>query len=288
MYNKISRKAMYKYLVPLVLINSIQAASYDNKLELGVKTTFYNYTERNDQDEILDTEKSSLFDTGGLYASYDHKLKEFDTEDGSIAHYINAYASAVYGDTEYKGSILGSGQGYGSYVSTTANSFYEYQLNIKRVQFYKNSSRYISFGFGYKEWERELSTTQVENYHYDFAQIKVGGDTLIYDDISLGLDLGAQLAFNPEMDADFTSGTGLHETFNLGTTYSYLVSVPLQIPIQDELVFVARAEYEFTSIGKSDAIAVPDFPNQGDNYSFLEPKSQQKNWHFFAGLQLHF
>jgi len=279
---------MYKYIVPLILMNTLQAASYENKLEFGVKTTFYNYTERDDQDQILDTEKSSLFDMGGIYASYNHKLKEFNTESGSIAHYINVYASAEYGETEYKGSLLGSGQGYGSFTSTTANLFYEYQINLKRVQYYKGSSRYISFGLGYKEWERELSTTQVENYHYEFAQIEVGAQKLIYEDISLGLTLGALLAFNPQMDADFSTGTGLHETFNLGTTYSYKIAVPLEIPIQDGLVFVTKAEYEFTSIGKSNKIAVPNFPNPGDNHNFLEPKSQQKNWHFFAGLQLLF
>ena len=67
---------MYKLLVPIALASSLQAASYDDKLEFGVKSSFYNYTERNSQDKILDTEESNLLDVGGIYGSYEHKLTE--------------------------------------------------------------------------------------------------------------------------------------------------------------------------------------------------------------------
>ena len=207
----------------------------------------------------------------------------------ALDYYINIYASVEYGDTDYTGSILGSSQGYGSVTSTTANSFYELQTNLKRVCSYEKSSSYILLGLGYKEWERELSRSQIETYYYFFAQTAVGGDIKIYNAWVLGLDLTAQLAFNPRMDADFSSnGQGLNETFNLGTTYTYKLAVPLTIPINEQLSFVTKAEYEFTSIGRSNTVLVLNFPNPGDTNSFLEPDSQQKNWHLYAGFQLVF
>lgn len=288
---------MYKTLLPIALISSLQAAPYDHKFEFGAKTTIYDYTERDENHNILDTEESKLFGIGGIYASYDYKLKEINKAEGSIAHYLNLYASATAGDTDYTGSLLGSGHGFGSYTSTTTNTFYELQANIKRVQFYDTSSRYIMFGLGYKEWKRELSKSQIETYTYKFAQIAVGGEKIIYDDISIGIDLTAQLAFNPEMQANFSEGSqtnAINETFKLGTSYSYKVAVPLTIPLTKDLALVTKAEYEFTSYGKSDDVTVSNYykpgsiPISGPDQSFYEPASQQKNWHLYAGLQLLF
>jgi len=299
---------MHKILLSIALFSSLQAAPYDHKFDFGAKTSFYNYTERDDNDQILDTEKSNLFDIGGVYGSYDYKLKEIDTEYGSIAHYLNLYASVTAGDTDYTGSLLGSNEGFGSYTSTTANTFYDYQINLKRVQFFDTSSRYILVGFGYKEWERELSTSQVETYKYKFIQLAVGGETRVYKDISLGIDITAQYGFNAEMDASFSGGSyqekgtnktvqsnPLNETFNLGDVYSYKVAAPLVIPIDEGLSFTTKLEYEFTSYGKSEIVTVPNYyqagftpTGQGTSQSFYEPASQQKNWHLYAGLQLLF
>ena len=280
---------MHKILIPLLLAVQIQAASYNNKLEFGLKTTSYDYTERDSEDKVLDTERSDFFEVGGIYGSYDHKIKESRKDEYDIAYYINLYGSIEYGDTDYIGSILGSNQGYGSSRSTTANSFYEFQANLKRVTNYQKSSRYIGLGLGYKEWKRELSVRQIETYYYFFMQAVLGGEISVFKKWYLGLDLTAQLAYKPKMDADFSGSTqSLHETFDLGRTYTYKLAIPLRVPLYKELSFVTKAEYAFTSIGRSNVISVPDFPNPGDTNSFLEPDSQQKNWHLYAGLQLTF
>ena len=277
---------MQKPLTFLLLAASLCADTYDNKLEFGLKTTAYNYTERGNQDEILDTEDSNFFDIGGIYGSFDHKL----STEAEIAYYVNIYGSYTAGSTDYKGSLLGTGSGYGSYTSSTENTFYELQVNLKRLHQYENKATYTLLGLGYKSWERELSSNQVETYYYYFFQTAIGGKVNIYKDWSLGLDLTGQLAFNPKMDAKFTSssGQGLNETFDLGTVYTYKIATPLVIPINEQLSFSTKLEYEFTSYGKSNTISVPNFPNPGDTESYLEPKSQQKNWHLYAGLELVF
>jgi len=288
MYNKHSRKIMQKYLVLLLLIKTLYASAYDNKLELGVKTSFYNYTERNDEDQILDTEKSSILDMGGVYASYDHKLKEITTSKEHVAHYINVYTSIAYGETEYKGSTLGSAQGYGSLISRTAHAFYEIQGNLKRVQFYENGSRYIAFGFGREVWERALSSNQIETYTYDFAQIAVGGDVRFYQNLSIGIDLTGQIGFNPKMKASINSDSGvLNETYSLGSVYSYKVAAPLIIPIGKQVNFKTKLEYEFTSFSESNIIVTPSFTPCSTTGCF-QPKSQQKNWNLSAGFEFEF
>jgi len=281
---------MYRLFIFLLLTLTLHSATYDNKLEFGLKTTAYNYTERGDQDNILDTEDSNLLGINGFYGSFDHKFKEETKRDSSLAYYINLYTSISFGDTDYKGSLLDSGAGYGSYTATTSNAFYEFQVNIKRLRQYGNYSSYSMLGLGYKEWERELSSNQVETYYYYFFQVAFGGEINIYKDWSLGLDLTGQLAYDPKMDADFSSSTNqrLNENFDLGTVYTYKIATPLIIPINEQLSFSTKLEYEFTSYGKSNTINIPNFPSAGDNKSYLEPKSQQKNWNLYAGLQLVF
>jgi len=279
---------MQKPLTFILLAASLFADTYDNKLEFGLKTTAYNYTERGDQDQILDTEDSNIFGIGGIYGSFEHKIEEYAKEDSEVAYYINFYTSITYGNTNYKGSLLDSDRPYGSYTSTTSNTFYDFQVNLKRLRQYQKSSTYTMLGLGYKEWERELSSNQVETYYYFFLQGTLGGETLIYKDWSLGLDLTGQLAFNPKMDADFSSnGETLNETYNLGTVYTYKIATPLVIPINEQLNFKTKLEYEFTSYGKSNTIITPTFtPCSTDGC--LEPKSQQKNWNLYAGFELIF
>jgi len=281
---------MQKPLTFMLLALSLQAATYDNKLEFGLKTTAYNYTERGDQDQILDTEDSKFLEIGGFYGSYDHKFRTEAAKNSEIAYYLNFYGSYTGGDTDYKGSLLGGGSSYGSYSSTTENKFYELQVNIKRLRQYENKSSYTMLGMGYKSWERKLSSNQEETYYYYFFQVAFGGEVNIYKDWSLGLDLTGQLAYNPKMDADFSSASNqkLNETFDLGTVYTYKIAAPLVIPINKQLSFKTKLEYEFTSYGKSNTKYVPNFPDTGNTNSYLEPKSQQKNWHLYAGFQLIF
>ncbi len=285
---------MHKLITPLLLCLSLQAAVYENKLEFGFKTTAYDYTERDNSDAILDTEESNFLDINGLYVDFDYKLENYQTEDSDVLYYLNLKADYTGGDTDYTGSLLeptAECTGYPCLKSTTYNEFFNLEVNLKRKTQYNNKSTYLSAGLGYYQWYRELSSIQEETYYWFYAVIGIGGDITIYKDWLLGLDLSAQLAFDPKMDADFsetTSTNSLNETYSLGTVYTYKIAVPLTIPINDQFNFTTKLEYEFSSYGKSNTITTQDYYKTGLNGSFLEPKSQSKNFNFYAGLQFLF
>jgi len=283
---------MYKLTIPLLLISTLNAASHDNKLEIGFTTTSYNYTERDSQDKILDTEKSDFFGIGGIYGSYEHKVLQYSKDTYNVDYYIEVYASATYGNTDYVGSLLSPALSpagrYGSYRSTTENTFYEFETNLKRAVSYEESTTYVLAGLGYKYWERKLSSIQKEEYYYFLVQIAIGAETIIYKDWSLGIDLTGQVGIDPKMDAKFTGSSGsLNETYDLGPVYTYKIAAPLTIPICKKLSFTTKLEYDFTSISKSNTIITPSFTPCSTSGCY-EPDSQQKNWNLYAGIQLLF
>lgn len=273
---------MKKIILFTLLANALQAGTYDNRFEFGVKTTAYDYTETALEGQILDTEKSSLSEINGVYGSYDHKLKDYTDDGHDVAYYLNVFASAQYGETDYVGSLLNSGLGYGSYKSTTLNTFYEFQANIKRLSKYDKNTLCATLGIGYKIWERELSSIQLETYRYLFAQASLMIDTKIYNDFTLGLELSGQIAYSPKMDADFSSITNpIHHTFDLGKVYSYKIATPLTFSLYEKINFTTKLEYEYVSIGRSDTVQIGLF-------NYYEPDSEQNNFSIYAGIEFIF
>ncbi|QOY53918.1 hypothetical protein HUE87_08420 [Candidatus Sulfurimonas marisnigri] len=265
---------MRNIIVFALLANILQAETFQNRLELGLKTTAYDYTERNLQGEIIDTENSKISEINGIYGSLDYLFNEYSENNYDVAYYFNIFGSAQYGDTDYVGSLLNSNLPYGSHTSSTLNTFYEFQTNLKRLHQYDNSSLYFTLGLGYKVWERELSSTQLETYYYPFTQVSIGVETKIYNNLHVGLELSGQLAFDAKMDA-------LNETFNLGRVYSYKIVAPIKIPMYEKINFTAKLEYEYANFEKSDFVQI-------GNFTYYEPDSEQKNWNLYAGVEFLF
>lgn len=237
-------------------------------LEAGAKTTAYDYTETSSP-VVLDTEDSDLGDVNGGYARLGIGLWKND-QGGTDG--FEAYVSHTEGDTRYIGALLGSGNPYGSVVSTTENTYDDLQLNFVRTMPQANTTYLVRAGLGYYSWERALSAFQVETYSWYYAQIGIGIEEHFDKGLSLGLDVTGQYAFGQEME---TSWPGY--TFDLGRVYTVRTSIPLTIPLTDKLAFRARAEYEYTSIGKSNIIG-----------GYYEPDSEQKNWNLYAGVIIDF
>ncbi|QOY52836.1 hypothetical protein [Candidatus Sulfurimonas baltica] len=265
---------MRNIIIFALLTNTLQAEIYENRLELGLKTTSYNYTERDLQGIIIDTENSKISEINGVYGSFDYFFNDYSEKNYDVAYYLNFFGSAQYGETDYVGSLLEYDLPYGSHTSTTLNTFYEFQANIKRLSQYNNSALYFTLGLGYKVWERELSSTQLETYYYPFAQVSIGVETKIYNNLHVGLELSGQLAFDAKMDA-------LNETFNLGKVYSYKIAAPIKIPMYEKISFTAKLEYEYANFEKSDFVQI-------GNFTYYEPDSEQKNWNLYAGIEFLF
>jgi len=283
---------MLKYVMLMLVLGSTIVASEKHSIEAGIKTRFFNYTEVDQNNNILDTETSTPLNTGGIYGQYSYQLDEFINGSNIIKNSINIYCSLETGFSDYLGSSLADGGSFGSVKSKTFNTFIDINVNIKREKYYENSIRYLYFGLGHTQWIRELSTLQKETYSYEYAQIGVGINRKVNKQTRIGLDLSANLGFNQEMHADFqeTQDTNpLDETFKLGWVYSLKVAIPIEIPINKKLSLTTKIEYEYTYYGRSSSIIVNDFIKPTPSTSRLvEPKSDQSNLHLYAGLKYKF
>lgn len=255
----------------LFLLSPALLLASNYSVQFGYKTTAYDYTETTSTG-VLDTEESDLSEINGLYVNLIQRLwKNSSGGDDSI----ECYFSHTEGNTDYIGSLLGSGQPYGSYRSITANTYDDVQLNFRRTVPANMYDFFILAGMGYYEWERALSVTQIETYRWYYAQMSVGVNKSIRKGLKVGVDLTAQHAFNQEMHANIP-GT-IVATFDLGKTYTYKAGIPLTLSVSDTVDFTARLEYEYTEIGRSNVIS-----------GFYEPDSEQKNVNLYLGVNLRF
>jgi hypothetical protein len=256
---------MKRHLLFSPLLATLLCAS-EYRLETGLATSSYDYRET-DASGILDTESSNFGDILGGYARLEVKLWDHDY-DGSDA--LEVYGSHTEGETLYTGSELGSGLPYGSSTSYTENSFDDYQLNYIRCFDRGPGTFAFSGGIGYFEWQRSLSTVQIETYHWFYARLDSRVEYRFPNAVSIGFQLEGHYAIDAQMDAEMAA---LSETFDLGDTYTFRGNIPLTIPISKGLALIGRAEYEQTRIQHSNVIG-----------GFYEPDSEQKNWHLYAGI----
>lgn len=260
-----------KKLSLLLLLSSTLLFASDYSVQFGYKTTSYDYTETTSAG-VLDTEESDIAEINGLYVNLAQRLWENSAGGDDTLEF---YFSHTEGSTDYVGSLLGAGQPYGSYTSTTANTYNDVQLNFRRTIPSDVLDYFVFAGVGYYSWERTLSLAQIETYHWYYAQVGVGVSKTFNKDWKLGLDIIAQRAFNQEMDADIPGI--VVATFDLGKTYTYKAGIPLTLKISDTVNFTSRLEYEYTEIGRSNVVS-----------GFYEPDSEQMNWNLYLGFDLKF
>jgi hypothetical protein len=256
-------------LISLLSALCLSAAPYS--MEIGATTTRYDYTETVDS-VVIDTERSDPIEVHGIYARFEAALRQNSWGGEDRLRLSWAYSS---GNTEYVGSLIGSGEGYGSYRSTTHNRFREYGLDYLRNFERQKFGFLLSAGAGYYEWERALSASQVERYHWYFAQIAAGMSYPVYRQCRLGVEIGARYGIDPGMDAH-VPGLGTR-TFTLGHVMTNRIDASLGLPLTEAVSFRGGIRYEQTDIGRSNVIG-----------GFYEPDSIQKNWYVYGGLKLAF
>lgn len=112
------------------------------------------YREYDRSGNILDSEESSYLDLTGVEMSFGYDF----SRDIYASSKIEFDFMILGGETTYKGSYLGSGQPYGSVVSTTQNSIIDTDVSYKYRYLFKNGFEIGGgLGLGYREWERSLS-----------------------------------------------------------------------------------------------------------------------------------
>jgi hypothetical protein len=263
----------------LLLSTQILAKDFDYKLSVAAVGMNMDYREY-DNGELLDTENSDINGITGveLKASY---LK-VDNVDNSTQLGINYMI--LNGETQYMGSLLSSDDGYGSYVGVTDDTITDIELEYKHIYKLSNDFKFISgVGFGYREWRRELSATQVEIYSWYSFRPKIGLDYK-YNNFSLSTFIEYQYGINPEMLV-VANSENPDTTVNLGSANIVEFSIPIKYTVSEKIDIFAEYMYQSQIIEKSNKVP---YISQGRDVLIYEPRSESYNQYLKLGVEFKF
>ena len=254
---------MRSIFLAFFLLCAVSYASNDsNSLSVGLASVKFDYTETSANGALLDTEKSDLFGKiGGIRVEYSPSI----TTDGDSNMMLKVKYSLDRGKTEYKGSLLGSGLGYGSYTSATLNTIHDFSVALDETRQFGRIDFGLNAGVGYRLWVRELSSAQKEDYMWPYW--KIGGhiDADMTQNLNIGLGAEYKSAFSPKMKA-YGSASPVSATFNLGAVNGYSIFVPIKYKITKNIFSKLEYTYDYWKIGSSNEIG-----------GFYEPDSKTKN-----------
>ncbi len=263
---------MQDHLKTLFLLLVASAVWAQNTVELFVVGKSMDYREYDIQGVLLDSEESDYGDITGVEAALTH----------SFAHQRGFYAkvelrlSRLYGQSVYKGSVLGSGDPYGSVVSVTDNTVTQGALMLKGVYLLSQSVNLkAGIGIGKYEWERTLSSIQNEIYTWYPLELLAGGSFRFEEADAFDFDgeLFYKRGLSPVMSA-----TNIPEEFKLGGVECYGFRLHLLYKLESRLHLVLGYEYEYQKIKRSNVVAG----------GYYEPDSEDSRSTLKAGLQYAF
>ena len=231
------------------------------------------YKEYSKSGELLDSEESSYSELTGAEMSI-----------GSIFNiYKNSYSKVklnlllLSGNTKYKGSYLGSGDSYGSVVSKTVNTIVDTDISFSHTNILNKIFEInYGFGFGYREWERGLSVSQIEVYKWYYYQYILGISTMATKKLKLGIAVEYQQAINPIM----TSSSPKLD-FTLGGVDIWELSIPISYKYNEILDVYIEATFSKQTIVESDV-------EYSGGTGYYEPKSTAYNNYLKFGLSFKF
>ncbi len=181
------------------------------------------------------------------------------------------------GDTTYKGAYLNSGLGYGSVISTTKNSIVDMDISYKRTNIMSNEFELnYGIGIGYRSWNRELSSYQLEIYEWYSFRPTIGMTFAINKKFSIGAFLEYQFGINPTMSESYH---GLD--FTLGGADIVELSLPVNYKYNEQVNFFFEATFQKQTIKES---TVEYYGGTG----YYEPDSTANNQYLKLGLAFKF
>lgn len=256
------------FLLPLSLVIASCTYADSYRWSISADTTRFNYAETSGT-TLLDTEKADFGNVNGFTLT----LKP---------RYNGLYFSAAYakGDTDYTGSILGSGLPYGSYRTITTNETADYTFGYKATAVLDPRGEWempVTVGVGYRRWLRQLHGTPGvsgydELYDWGYFDAGIGLHYNFSPKMSLGVDAAYRQAFNAQMYENFHG-----YTFDLKNVHGYKITVPLEIAINPALSTFIAYNYEYWNIGASNVVG-----------GYYEPDSETKNETLSMGLSFRF
>jgi|GEM_PF-4755914 len=257
--------------VILFFISSSFVYALDNELSISLATTSFDYAEKY-QGILQDTEKANLSGLQGIDIRYKRH------NGGIIGEYGNIYADLSYfsGNTNYIGSLQGGN--YGDLTHTTPNRLFEPSIGVIDMLKIANSLGVgYDLGVGYYSWYRD-SSGQAGDYseHYTIPYYKIGVICEYISEMDRNLKIGAEVAYKQAFSPHLS--TGLNDSFNLGNSEGYTVSMPISYRLTNSLSTTIEYDYNHWSFGMSNV-------NAG---GFLEPDSTTNNQMFKVGLNYKF
>jgi len=238
------------------------------------------YREYDDKGVILDSEMSSF--TGIVGSEF--ILEYTDVYNNNYLQY-GIKISLLGGETDYVGSLINSGLGYGSYLSTTQNSIIDTSIFYMYTNTFPNGLDLgYGIGFAYHSWERALSASQIEVYKWYSIRPKISL-TYNFSAFSIGARLEYQYAINPQMDILANYENSSDATVNLGSANIVQVVLPVKYKINDRVLLFIEYVYEKQVIAKSDSTP---YVINGNTETIYEPDSTANNQYAKIGATFKF
>ncbi|MDD5051230.1 MAG: hypothetical protein PHO27_00685 [Sulfuricurvum sp.] len=245
--------------ISLIFGFSANAESY--RLSISADTTKFDYAETTTAG-LLDTEKADFGNVNGLTIRMEPR-------------YNGIYFDAAFssGDTNYIGSILHSGNPYGSYRSITKNEIADYTFGYKsttKLDPYGTWEMPVSVGIGYRRWLRQVGYDEL--YDWGYYDVGIGLHYAFSPTASLGIDANFRQAFNAQMYENLNG-----YTYKLQNVHGYKITVPFEYSISSSISTFISYTYDYWSINASNIVG-----------GYYEPNSETKNEILSAGLILKF
>ena len=264
----------YLFLLSMLIATSIFAKETPFTASVSFVGMGMDYREYSDSAELLDSEDSSYLDMGGVELSLAYKLSENSTS----ASELKLNYMIIAGATQYIGSYIGSGQSYGSAVSTTYNEIIDMDITYKRSKHLQNNIELnYGVGVGYREWKRSLSVLQVEVYSW-YSLRPMVGVSYTREKFNLGVSMEYQLGIDTKMSA-----SDLNYVFTLGSADILELSFPMSYEYDKNLDFTFEAVMQKQTIIESNKL----YTSGGSAY-YYEPESTAYNSYVKFGIEYKF
>jgi hypothetical protein len=226
------------------------------------------YKEYDNSSTLIDSEKSDFMELGGVEIGLGYMV----SKEMSAYTQVNMNFMMLTGSSTYKGSVLGSGDPYGTITSTTQNTIMDMELSYKRgYSLSKSLELNYGLGFGYRYWERSLSASQVETYTWYSLRPMIGVDYALNNRVNIALELEYQYGINPVMD-ESTYGE-----FTLGGADIIELSLPISYKYNEKLDMFFEYVYQKQTIEKSNVVS-----------GYIEPDSIANNQYLKLGMRFKF
>jgi hypothetical protein len=219
----------------------------DNTTVQSLSTVNMNmdYREYDSKGKILDSEKTDYVDMSGLNYDIGYILNKKSSYDK-----ISFSLQYLGGRSDYKGSLLGSNTGYGSYKSWTINTLIDTKFAYSRAYIIGKSFEISGgIGLGYRYWDRVLSKKQSEVYKWFSLRPNIGVNYNINRNFFLKTSLEYQYGIDPVM-----IDVKPDQEFLLGSANILQENIALSYHIANTLNVSLQYTYEVQEIGASNIV----------------------------------